>query len=244
MYEGTSYQVRFNPAMDDDWAKNNVPSVGAIDRYWIRFRITSSPIVLPIFEQFKLHSNRKEINGDGFSEDMGKARAYRTLPINWNTFKDAGSTVGNQDLWLTTNCKTGFSNNVMSQGDSVGTVTSLPTWVDTSAPLRLRVSGVPVVTGNYTLTAYLNSSNAGDVIDTSDPVSIVGEISQAVLVAGTATQQAWWEFDLDISDKGLQILGSTPESIWINIEATTVAGNLYGMQFDVQMLSWRAGDHI
>jgi hypothetical protein len=238
------YQIRFNPTMDSDWVKNDDPAVDATNRYWVRFRITASPATLPVFEQFKIHTNRHEINADGFGEDMGKARAYKTVPVSWNTFKDAGSTVGNQDLWLTTNCKTGFSNNIMGTGDSVGTVTSLPAWVDTSARLRLKVSGVPVATGNYTLTAFLNSSLTGDVISSNNPGSVVGEVSQAVLVAGVATQQAWWIFDLNISDKGVETLASNPESIWINVETTTVAGNLDGMQFEIEMLNWRDGEHI
>jgi hypothetical protein len=238
------YQLRFDPSIDADWTKTDNPSVDTNDRYWIRFRITGSPSVLPIFEQFKIHSNRHEINSDGFGEDMGKARAYRTLPISWNTFNDAGSVVADQNLWLSTNCKAGFTNNTMTAGDSIGAVTTLPNWVDTSAPLVLRVSGVPVATGDYTLTAFLNSSNTGDVIDTSDPSSTAGEVSEAVLVACTATEQEWWVFELDISDKGVEVLNSDPESIWISIEATTVAGTLYGMQFDMQFLSWRSGSHI
>jgi hypothetical protein len=238
------YQVRFDPNIDTAWTKTDDPSVDANDRYWIRFRITTSPSVLPVFEQFKLHASRHEINSDGFGEDMGKARAYKTLPISWNIFDDAGPAVGNQDLWLSSNCKSGFLNNSLSAGDAVGTVTSLPSWVDTSAPLKLRVSGVPATTGNYTLTAYLNSSKTGDVVDTSDPVSVVGEVSVTDSVACTATQQAWWTFNLDISDKGLEALASDPESIWISIETTTVAGTLYGMQFDLQFLSWRNGSHI
>lgn len=244
LVDAGGYQIRFDPGMASDWAKSDNPSVDVNDRYWIRFRITSSPSTLPIFEQFKLHSNRHEINNDGFGEDMGKARAYRTLPISWNTFHDVGTAVGNQDLWLSTNCKAGFENNAMSQGDSVGSVTSLPSWVDTSGHLRLQISGIPVTTGNYTLTAYINSSNTGDTVSTSDPTSTTGETSVSLLVACTAGQQAWWTFNLDIHDKGVEALLSDPESIWINIEATTTAGVLYGLQFDLQFLSWRRGSHI
>jgi len=241
-----SYQVRFTPTMDADWAKNDDPSVDANDRYWIRFRITSSPATLPVFEQFKLHANRSEINADGYLEYMGKARPYVSIGVNWNNFRDAGTALSNQDLWLSSNCKAGFANNLFnSDGDSVGVVTAIPTWVDTSGKLKIRTSVVCAATGNLTMTVYLNSSSDGDAISTTDPSSTTGEQSDAVTEAVTAGQEKWFDFEFDISDLGEQaISGSPPNSVWVNLVSTTRPGNVYGIQFYLSMLKWRDGGHI
>jgi len=239
-----SYQVRFDPSMADNWTKNNDPSYANGNRYWIRFRITSQLDTAPVFEQWKLHSNRTEINADGFLEYMGNARPYGNESVDWSSFQDVDGTLGNQGLWLTTNCKAGFINNIMTQNDSVGTVMFLDPEIDTSAPLKLKVAVIPASTQTLVFTAYLNSSKEGDVISTVDPSSTVGEISVVQSKSVTAGQKAWFEFNFDISDKGLQSLGSAPETLWINIVPTTATGNIYGLQFGVATLRWRDGNHI
>jgi hypothetical protein len=216
------------------------------ERYWIRFRITSSPTELPEFEQFKLHANRTEINADGFMEYMGKARPYKGTAVNWNSFSDAGAALADQDLWLTTNCKVGLSNNNFnSDGDSVGAVFTLPSEIDTSAPLRLRASVVSAGSGSLTMTAYLNKSSEGDAISTTDPVSTTGETSVASTKTVTAGQQEWFEFDLDISQYGIEASEDAfSDTLWINLEATTRPGNVYGLQFGFGTLHWKDGTHV
>ena len=240
-----SYQVLLDPNICDDWAKNNDPSVDATDRYWIRFRITSSPTTLPVLEQFKLHSNRTEYNADGYQEYFGLARPYVSVPVSWNTFQDAGSSMGNQDLWLSSNTPVGFANNSFdSAGDSVGAVTSLPSWVDTSAPLKVRAALVSESSGSATFVATLNHSNDGDTVSRSDPATTVGEIQDTKALTMVANIQQWVEFDLDISSIGEEYDGHFPDSIWININKTVGTPIVNGMQFELLMLKFRDGGHI
>ena len=239
-----SYQVRFNPFITSDWTKNDPPTTGT-NRFWVRFRISSSPTTAPIFEQFKLHANRSEVNGDGYPERMGRARSYKALPVNWNLFKDAGTALSNQDLWLTSNCKSGITNNLFNtDGDSVGTITSLPSWADTSAPMKILVSLVSAATGDLTMSAYFNSSSEGDTISTTDPSSTTGELSDSQTKGVTANQQEWFELEIDISRIGTQADGTFPDSMWINVVATTRPGNVYGMQMEISLLEWRVGNHV
>lgn len=240
-----SYQVLVNPNVCDDWAKNDDPSVDANDRYWIRFRIDSALSTLPVFEQFKLHSSRTEYNADGYQEYFGLARPYVSMPVAWNTFQDAGSNMGNQDLWLSSNTPVGFTNNTFdSVGDSVGAITSLPSWVDTSAPLKVRVALASETTASATFVATLNSSADGDIISQSDPSSTVGEIQDTKALSLVANEQQWVEFELDISNLGVQGDGQFPDSLWINIEKSVGAVIVNGMQFELMMLKFRDGGHI
>ena len=88
-------QIRFDDILDD-WGTNDPPTTGT-DRYWIRLRIENIITTAPVFQQFKIHTNRTEINADGFVEYMGEARPRRTLEaINiGNTIPVVGKSPGN-----------------------------------------------------------------------------------------------------------------------------------------------------
>jgi len=92
--------------------------------------------------------------------------------------------------------------------------------------------------------AWLNSSEDGDTISTSSPGSTVGEVSDTVTKTVVSGQQITFPFNLDISDKGIQSSGSFPEILWINLEAEDLDGEVYGIVFDINFLSWRSGDHV
>ena len=246
-----SYQMTFDPRIDSDWARNDPPSLGT-NYYWIRFRITTATITTPpTFEQIKLHTDRTELNSDGYREMFGKARAYVGIPVFWNSFQDVGGALTDQDLWRSTNCKAGFiNNNFNSDGDSVGAAFPLPRWVDTSAPLKVEVivvssagTGTPT-TDDLTMIAWLNSSVDGDTISTTDPTSTTGEVSDSVTKTMTAGEQTTFEFELDISDKGTEGAGVPAELLWLNIEADARPGNIYGVSFLVKALQFRDGEHV
>jgi hypothetical protein len=239
-----SYQVRYNPFIDADWAKSDDPSYGE-DRYWIRYRITSTLTTAPIFEQWKLHSNRTELNADGFRESMGNARSYVGIIIPWNTFQDAGGKMNKQDLYNTLNTNAGYDKNAFDDaGDNVGTVMTLPSWVDTSAPLRLTAVLVSSATGTLDMKAFLSSTKDGDTISTTSVGSTVGEVTQTISKSVTAGQQITYEFTLDISDKGIEGDGVSPETIWVNLEADAIPGDVYGMIFEIKMLQFKNGEHV
>ena len=239
-----TYQVRFNPEITTDWIKNNDPSHA--NRYWVRFRITSTLATAPVFQQIKCHSNRSEVNADGYDEMMGTARPYVTISVPWSTFQDSASKLGDQDLYASTNCNTGFKKNTFADdGDSIGTVFTIPNWVDTSAPIKVRVILVSAYTGTLQMKAFLNSSIDGDTISTSDPVSTTGEISVTESQPVVTGEQITYIFSLDISDKGVQSSGGIADTLWLNVEADALnGGTIYGMVFDIGFLSWRTGQHV
>jgi hypothetical protein len=242
-----NYQLRFDPAMEADWSPTDDPSVGGGNRYWIRFRITSSPSTLPIFEQFKLHSNRHEINADGFEEDMGTARPLIGISVPWSSFQDAGSKLGNTDLYISDNSFAGMAKNTFNtNGQSIGTVITLPPWVDTSGKLQLVVALVCNTTGTLEMTSFLNSTIDGEIIAYATPGDTIGEVSSVVSQSVVANEQITYAFEMDISDKGVQADGVAPETLWINIVASSIpaVSEVYGIVFNVGFLSWRRGSHI
>ncbi len=245
--EAGSYQVRYNPFISEDWTATDDPSVDANDRYWVRYRIATTPDTLPVFEQWKLHSNRSEINADGYAEEMGDARAYITIPVPWSTFKDAGGNLSNQDLWFTTNTRAGMANNeYTTNGHTVGTITSLPNWADTSAPMRVRVAFIPTDSVSYTIKAFASRKLSGETVYTGDPTSTTGEITASETRALTADVVEWFEFELDLSGYGSQSTGQFPDLICINVEVDdgASADNIYGAHFEIAMLECKKGDHV
>jgi len=241
------YNVMFDPRIAADWAKNDPMTLGT-NYYWVRFRVTTATITTaPTFEQIKVQTDHAEINVDGYREMFGTARAYYGLPVFWNSFQDAGGNMGDQDLWRSTNCRTGMINNSFTQdGYSVGAVFPLARWIDTSAPLKVEVVVVPSGSGTLQLIAWLNSSKDGDTISTGDPASTVGEVSHTVSKSVVAGQQVTYEFDLDISHKGAEADGAPAELLWLNIEADSrgAAGTTYGVSFLVKALQFRDGEHL
>jgi hypothetical protein len=70
-----STQVRYDWRLRTsayNWTKNDPMSEGT-NRYWMRYRINTSALTtLPIIEQLKVHSNRTEINDDGYKRPKVK----------------------------------------------------------------------------------------------------------------------------------------------------------------------------
>jgi len=137
-----------------------------------------------------------------------------------------------------------MANNVFNNdGDSVGTMLVIPSWADTSAPMRLQAVLSSAVTGTLQMKAWLNRSVDGDTISTSDPTSTAGESSDTVSKSVTAGQQITYEFDLDISQYGAEGSG-TAEVLWVNLESVSRPGDIRGMTFDLKFLKWRDGAHL
>lgn len=133
-----SEQVRFDVSISSFWQKND-PIGSGTDRFWVRFRVVSALSVAPVFEQFKIHTNRSEINEDGFIEFFGTARPISTLPFDIGSFQAANSSPSNQDLWVGDNIGVGRIENQFDAftTDRSGLVRPFPNDIDTSSPIRL-----------------------------------------------------------------------------------------------------------
>ena len=219
----------------------------AVDYVGAQVTITTQLSTKPIFQWWKLHTHRADLNSDGFREYMGDARSYVSVPVNWNAFQDAKeSKLGDQHLYKTANCNVAIKNNIFADNNStIGTVTSLPSWVDTSAPLRILVAMVSPTTQDVTMTAFLTKSSPGDTIyTTAQTGNTTGEVNHAIAKTVAAGEQEWFEFFLDISNFGVENGSVFPDIVWINISSTVLPSPIYGLHFELSMLNWRIGSHV
>ena len=170
--ENGSYQVRYDLLLqDDNWSKSDPVSFGT-DLYWIRIRIENAINATPVIEQFKLHTNRTELNADGFIEYFGKGRPIGKLP--WIAQQIAPTSLGNLadgDVYFSDNIALGGRENVFGNGDNAGFSSSMPNDFDTSTPVgftmvfRAATTGTTAYTIRWTYAepgtnAYSNTTGA------------------------------------------------------------------------------------
>jgi len=95
-----SHHVRYNAYVTTaTWIPNDDVGYGE-NIYWSRLRTVSATNIAPVIEQIKIHSNRMEINSDGWPEYFGKARPTGRLPWDIMVMVKAATAPGDQDLYL------------------------------------------------------------------------------------------------------------------------------------------------
>jgi len=165
-----SEQLRFDD-IRTNWTKNDPPATGT-NRYWVRFRIATAVTTVPVFEQFKVHSNRTEINADGFVEYMGLARTRRKLPAVHIGNKQplVGASPANEDVDFGSVINFSVSDNEFANGttDGFGQMVAVPEGLDTSLPLEFTVRWAPTTdaaSGDVVLDLKYGIIKVGTVLD-------------------------------------------------------------------------------
>ncbi len=157
--ETGAHQTRYTTELSDAWTKNDPMTLGT-SYYWVRFRIETAVTTAPIFEQFKLHTNRAEINSDGFKEGFGSGRSIGTLPWSTANLQAWASSPTNQDLYALNSADgadydlgVGRIENEFVTGitDKISFGGLVPLDIDTSSPVRIEVYWV------------CNNATAGDI---------------------------------------------------------------------------------
>ncbi len=202
LFERTgSEQIRNDKVMLDDWAVTDPPSTGT-SRYWIRYRIKTAITTAPIFQQFKLHTNRYEVNADGFAEYFGASRPVGVLPWGINSAKAWASSPSDQDLFYlnSTNGATfdlgvGRTENNMAPGnvDKIGIRVLLPYGMDTSCPINVEVYwvGSSATAGDVVWRISSGTNSIGDGVGTTAgaaPTTITDEYYDTVTEAVGANE--------------------------------------------------------
>jgi len=116
---------------------------GSDDLYWVRILVTSTIAVNPVLRQFKLHSERFEINSDGSIEYFGGA----VTPLFWdlNIARPSGiASPANQDVFLSDSLDVGRVENEFQAGadDRTGLNFYLPPGIDTSKGIRIKLGWI------------------------------------------------------------------------------------------------------
>lgn len=179
----TDYHVRFNGVVRNTW---QTTTVNGITGFWVRVFISTPITTVPTLDRVKLHTDRTEINADGFQEYFGLAQPFLRAPFDVNWFTGAANSPGNQDLFLDDSIAVGRVENEFVAGvlDRSGFVLELPEEIDTSRPLRLRVRYM--VNDATAGTVRLQFRYGYNVDVTDDPNPVGTTISSVWEAAGTA----------------------------------------------------------
>ena len=249
-------EVFFNPEAKNSWAVNDDPGTG-LSTFWMRYRISTALTAAPIFQKFKVGTNRAELDTDGFLQHFGSGRPKGFLFFDVSTFLAANNSPSNQDVFLSDNLGVGRVENDFNPGavDRSTMVLPLPPDLDTSAPIKADFFfySDDVSTTNCEYNVYWASSRDGDGVylsTASAPTTAPGEqsLSQNVAPPGTAEQQYSVSFELDVSDFITRRTGgANGDLFWLSIERDGAADSNPDfqtlIQVEVEYTKWSAGGH-
>lgn len=242
------HHIRYNRDMSiDSWTKNDPisPALGT-SYYWSRYRISTDISIAPIFQQFKLHTNRFESNSDGWNEYFGKARPTKQLPFAIGQDKALAGNLSNQSLWINEDIGSGLNENSFnSVGDIIGRTFFLPQDLDTSSPIKFKLVGRPSGTGTAEFTVRWDGITENDIIYTSNPALSTGARSQAISKTTVTGQSVFYDFLLDVSNFVSRRENGQPDVLSLTIETTILTGTSISIfAIEAEYAGWCEGGHI
>lgn len=241
------HHIRYSPELvQDSWTKNDpiIPSLGT-NYYWIRMRIANPITTAPVFQQFKLHTSRFEINKDGWIEYFGKARPIGQLALNITSGKPLEGNMQSQSIYINENLGSGLTlNKFTATGDILGIGGFLPFDADTSAPLKLQWAGMASAGQTIEWTVRWGHTSQGDSYYTSDPGVLPNLNSILVNKVILADQMEIFEALLPIPDMLSRREGGFGDEIWISIQPSTITGTFSLTSSQIQYTKWCEGGHI
>lgn len=240
-----SHQIRYDSELaNDSWGKND-PMLYGTDLYWIRFRIESAITTAPIFEQWKTHASRSEINSDGWIEYFGKARPQGQLGLNFTTGKPFEGAMLDQTIYVSQDIAQGFTKNKFTAtGDKLGISGYLPFDLDTSSKIKLQWSGMASASQTIEWTIRWAWVKDGDAYSTSEPGAITNSRSIIVSKAITLNLISTFEALLDVSEMISRRDGDFGDELWVSIQPSTLSGQFSLTNSQALYTKWSQGGHI
>ena len=252
-----SYQVRFDDRLIQNAALNDPMGLG-VTYYWVRIRVVTAITTSPSWDQIKIHCNRTELNQDGFLEYFGKARPIKSLQIGYGAFQAANNSPANVDNYLSDTLAMGMIENsfLNSAIDKTGFNFYVPLDIDTSCPIRFRITYYGTIDGTDTIdwTVSWAHSTDGDTCYTGvigAPTTAAGEqsIERSTAAPATEGQMKSEIFELNISGAVFErSSANSGDLIWIAITRTgtadAYAGNINIVNIIPFYTAWRDGGHI
>ena len=241
------HHIRFSTALNkDNWTKND-PMLLGTDYYWIRFRIKTEITTAPIFQQFKLHTNRSEINADGFIEYFGLGRPISQLPFSIGQDKAFEGNLGNQTLYISQNIGAGYQENSFnSDVDKIGRFFFVPLELDTSSPIELKIVGRSSGTGTIAFTVRWDYGTQGLTISRTKP-AVVSPTAKSLTVSKSVTEgvATFYSFELDISNIISRREVGEPDYLGISIHSSSLGGLAFDLlALEANYTKWCQGGHI
>ena len=248
--------IRFDPSIENSWVKNDPISSGT-DRYWIRIYAVPGQgfSVAPNIDQIKLHSNRSEINDDGYVEYFGKARPVNILPFDIGSFQAANNSPQNQDLYIGDSMAVGRIENQFDNGtiDRSGLVRPFPLDIDTSAPVKLTLflhSENTDTTPDSSWTIRWAHTSDGDFVgDSSADAPTIAATQQSItdiIPVPGPNEQFSKTFDLDVSDVISRRASQPGDLFWLTIQRNNDgnSSDLSLIQIKVEYVTLNEGGHL
>jgi len=237
-----SEQIRFQDLTlaAASWTKNDPPSTGT-NRFWVRFRISTEIDTAPVFEQFKIHSNRTEINADGFVEHMGKARPKRKIyGVNiGNSIELAGAAPKNKNVDYGTLLNFVVQKNQLQSGrtDGFGQIFAIPEGLDTSRALTLRVrwASESSASGNVELRFIRGEISIGTVLNGTNTETTMLDVTNGPFVANKIV-----ETEFEFFEPSLVPQNQVPFAImrYAGTGSDTLAANVYVSSLELEGYFW------
>lgn len=245
-FQGTEgYHIRYDAKLSvDSWALLD-PMLSGTERYWIRFRIDSAVSQAPVFEQFKLHTSRYEINADGWVEYFGRARPIGQLPLTLAAAKPFEGNMQNQTIYINENLGVGYQvNKFTAITDKMGVAGFLPFNADTSTPIKLQWAGLASISHTIEWTIRLGWITQGGNYYTSSPGALPGEVSTIISRAIISDVMEMFEAELDVSEMISRREGGFGDELWISLQPTTLTGTFALTSSQVLYTKWCEGGHV
>lgn len=221
----------------DDWSPL---IINGFNKLWFRLRISTASGLggggSPTINQIKLHSDRFEINSDGYTERFGGA--IRDIGWKWSQVSRTIFYISpvqidlSDDIFVRLeNCQ--FENSGVRK---VGFITELPPGIDTSKGIRFTLDCTKIdstATGNVGWKIYWDFTKSGSSLNLgSSPASSQEFIEfQDNVQAGANVQFDFGPVYLDISNiiSRPSATGGEPYKLWFVLERdNTISGNLAG----------------
>lgn len=164
-------QIRFDP----DAVTFGANTVDGQSGHWIRARITTGITTAPVAgnttgASTKMHTNRWEANGDGFTELFGKAIKKRPIALSGRIALSGGSAPAATTMNPSTNIAwVAAASGYAAAGDGNVWVGQVPTGFDSSRGITAKVEYKPNGTNvaPVTMTFYAVAIRAGDAVPPS-----------------------------------------------------------------------------
>lgn len=213
-----NYQIRFGPMTS--WSTTTVNGTAG---FWIRVRVIDASLItqVPVVEQFKLHTNRTEINNDGFMEYFGNARPRVTFNVQVEAMMEAGTLTAMRDQTIIAPDTAGreVSGSFIdarfraSSDCGITGMIELDEGACTSCPLEFKLKWVRLstgsATGNVAWAIYYAYTGTGDTLNISGEVpTATAQTTGITTTAVTATpthQETSFSIDLSAYEVGQQI---------------------------------------
>ena len=241
------HQIRYDSQLSlSSWTKNDPPSLGT-DYYWTRFRISTDITTAPIFQQFKVHSNRSEINADGWIEYFGKARPIGQLGLNFSAARPFEGNMQSQTIYVNEDVAVGFTQNKMTiTNDKTGIAGFLPFDFDTSSPILLEWSGMPInsQTIEWTIRVDWVTDNGTDEYFAVEPGLSPGRKEVVISKAIVADKVSMFRALIDVKEMISRRDGAFGDEIWLSIQPTIISGTFAITSSQATYTKWCEGGHI